>query len=358
MAKVAVGSIPKNISYVFSEEKEVPVGCAWDINWSNSEDEPKTIKKKVFPAYPVDSSDTTALTRATNWVNQRKYDYTTNTYINLPFSIKEEENKPISNIQVLSLEERAQGGRAYKILIDKYYVDLREDVMMDTLLQVGIDPGGILKGEYIWAKMGAQTKLVRIGSELYRLLVEFDSKKDFKSIGKNDLEIGGLYQDKRKNKAIFIGYINTVSFKSENGKESWKDTPKATFNFTQKVIKKSMLFYEFSSYESIDQNINMMNSDKRNYYFKIKRTHNYIEKIKQVDISTDIVQRLKNNYIENAKNKILEYTGHRAPEDGHRQLNANELEDHIVYNSDFINISVYGDPMPKVFDIKKYLIFS
>src|SRR5579885_3656062 len=321
MSKVAVGSIPEKITYVFSDQQEVAVGCEWDISWYDDEDEdaPKTVKQKVTPAFPVDSKDDKTMKRAIDWATQDGWDYTTNKRKVKKHDTKEVENQPLNHVKVLSLEERGNGGRAYKALIDNFYVDLREDVLMDTLLQAGVEPGGLLKGEYVWAKMGSQMKLVRVGSELHRLIVEFDSKKDMKPVGKGDLEVGGVYQDRKKNKAIFVGYVNTVVFKSKSDKPSYQRRgEKVTFDFTHKPIKKAMLFYEVYDFEKLEKNIKEMKKSERDYSYKIKKSHTYIEKVGSVKIPDDIVEFLRNKAVKEAKEKVLEYTGHREPQKGYQ----------------------------------------
>lgn len=362
MSKVAVGYFPEKISYVCSEEEEVAVGCAWDISWYEPEDDdgPKTTKIKVLPAFPVDSTDEKSMKRAVAWAESGYYDYQTNKTHTRKHTTKEVDNEPIKNVKVLSLEERGNGGRAYKALIGKYYVDLREDVMMDTILQVGIAPGGILQGEYVWAKMGSQMKLVRIGSEVHRLLEEFCSKKDMKPIGKKELEVGGVYRDRKKNMAIFIGYVNTTIFKEEKRPTSWaeREKAKATFNFEQTPIKKGMLFYNVYDFEGLEKSVKQMKSKDSNYQFDIKRSHTFIEKVKDITIPNDIIAYLRNKSLKAVKESILEYTGHKQPKQGYAKIDEWTLSQTISYDSKWLNLYPYEDEAVNPFDVKKFLLFS
>jgi hypothetical protein len=364
MSKVAVGSIPKKISYVYSNDAEVAVGCSWDINWYEPEDDteddsPQTVKQKVTPSFPVDSADAKGMARAKDWAGNNAYNWDNGNKVNKTVKVDEVENEPITDVKVLSLEERGNGGRAYKALIGRYYVDLREDVLMDTLLQVGVDPGGVLKGEYVWAKMGPQMKLVRVGSELHRLVTEFDSKKDIKPVSKGDLEVGGVYQDRKKNKAIFVGYVSTVTYKSTNPEPYYRRTnDKADFKYKQTVAKKAMLFYELSPYTKMEQSIKNMKNKDNEYYYKIKKSHSYIEKTDQVVILDGVVDYLREKAVKEVKSKILEYTGHKAPEKNFAKINAAYLENHIEYLSDHLNLNVYGAAAIEPFDVKKFLLFS
>ncbi len=236
MSNVAMGSLPEKICYVHSNKKiKVNVGCEWDFKSDN--DKLQTQKVDVFYTFPADNSDKKMLERAEKWA----------TLYDKDVSFDVINNAPIQNVNLLSLEERGNGGRAYKVIIGDYYVDLREDVLMDVLLQTGVAPGGVLQGEFIWSKQGAQMKLIRVGSELHRLISEYDSKKDIKPIDKNDLEVGGVYQTKRKEKAIFVGYVNTTVYKTFNDKKlkayNRKDVD-VKYDFKIKKLKKAMLFYK------------------------------------------------------------------------------------------------------------------
>lgn len=359
MSKVAVGSIPKKISYVSSEEVEVAVGCAWDISWGDDEDGTNSSpKQKVLPTFPIDPTDAKGMARAIAWASDNGYNWNTRSKITSKPQIEEVDNLPIKDIRVLSLEERGQGGRAYKVLVGRYYVDLREDVMMDTMLQVGIDAGGILKGEYVWAKMGSQTKLVRVGSELHRLLTEFESKKDIKPVGKGDLEVGGIYQDRKKNRAIFVGYVNTVTYKSLDPTPYYNRNGKADFKYKKTVIKKAMLFYEFIGTEKIDKVVKEMKKDNSHFYYKIKKSHTYIEKVDQITIPNNITDYLRDKALKDVKGRILEYTGHKLPEKNYAKITASYLENHIEYVSNHINLYSFGEPEVEPFEIKKFLLFS
>lgn len=358
MSKVAVGSFPKKICYTYSGEIEAPVGCAWDISWydaDDDEDAPKTVKEKVTPAFPSDSEDAKSLATAKQWAERTYYGQSKRTSQTTII-----DNVPIKNVKVFSLEERGNGGRAYKVLIDKFFVDLREDVLMDTMLKAGIKSGGILQGEFVWAKMGAQMKLVRIGSELHRLIAEFESKKDIKPVGKKDLEVGGVYQDRKKNKVVFVGYVNTTVYKKEDKRSKWERERagvKADFVFKKSVKKKAMLFYDIYAHEKIAESIKKMTGEDRNYCYKIKTSHNFIEKIDQVDLKEDIVEKLRNKARTEIKNLVLEYTGHKAPKPNYQRIDAYSLEETIEYRSDRLNLYKFPETVDE-FDVKTLILFS
>jgi hypothetical protein len=356
MSRVPTGSIPEKICYVFSDEQEVPVGCEWDISWYDNDDEDKkTVKEMVLPAFPADNSDEGMLSKAKSWAEQSYYNQPKKTS-----QAKVVDNKPINNVRIMSLEHRVNGGRAYKAAIDKFYVDVREDVVMDAILKEGISPGGILNGKYVWAKLISQMKLVRVGSELHNLVVEFESKKDFKPIGKKDLEFGAVYQDRKKNKAVFLGYVNTTTFDVPLVPgQSWSERSKnVEFKFKTSFLKKYLLFYTIAAYDGTNKAVKKIMSKDNSYYFNIRKTHNYIEKVGEVIIPKDIVTSLRNRATKEAKEDILEYTGHKAPKNNYQAIDAWNLQQRVAYNSKFLNLYPFEGTVVEPFDIKKFLIFS
>jgi hypothetical protein len=364
MSKVAVGSIPKEVCYVSSEQQEVSVGCSWDIGgWYDADDENNTAvgKEKVFPTFPIENGDEKSFKRAKEWAESHHAYYS-----DKPKKITAEsvvvENKPIKKVRLLSLEERGNGGRAYKALIDgKYYVDMREDVLMDTILKTGVDAGGILRGEYVWAKMGSQMRLVRVDSELYKLITEFESKKDLKPVGKNDLEVGGIYQDRKKNKSIFVGYVNTCVFSQENSTPNYYDREKrvSDFKFKHTLIKKGLLFFDVPAHEkNVDSWAKKMKTEDNSYYFKIKKTHTYIEKVGEVSLPKNIISSLRDKALKEIKNNILKYTGHIPTEKGYGKPDSWTLSSNLCYGSDHFNMTSIDEPPVEPFDVKKYLVFS
>ena len=354
--RVVVGFFPKKISYIFSNSEEVSVGCEWDFNWSSIDDKFLSKKETVFSSFPVDANDTSMISKAKTWATTPNW----KTKVKGVAHLVTIDNDPIKKIRLLSISYRSQGGRAYKALIDnKYYVDFREDVLMDTILKSGILKGGILNGEYVWAKIGSNMKLVRVGSELYKIISEYQSKMDMKPVGKNELEVGGLYQDKKKNKAIFIGYVNTTKYYLEDKKIYFlADNKNVDFKYNNVLIKKSLLFYDISNYDLLSNELKNIKNKEYLFNFKIKKTFNFIEKLDQIKIPTDLVEFLRKESLKEVKNKTLEYTGYLNPKPGYRAVRANDLDFHIRQYSQYLNLYKYGDPAIENFDVKKLLTFS
>lgn len=352
MSKVAIGSIPAKITYISREATEVPVGCQWDIDYS-FDGQSKNIKESVNATFPAASDDAKALARGIAWATSSyaTYDFATNTYdTKTPTYFQTEvDNVPIKNVRVLSLEERSQGGRAYKVLIGKFYVDLREDVLMDTLLQVGVSPGGILHGEYIWVKSGSQMKLIRVGSELHKLITEFAATKDMKPISKGLLDVGGVYQNRKKEKYIFLGYVNTTS--TNFGQRTANGKP--TFNPAHFPLKKVMLFFALNAHDSQANQIKQMNGkiSESRWSFSIKKTHTFIEKVEQLVIAPDFIEKLRARAHKEIKQQIVEYTKNTKD-------NGWNLQSNLIGYSELLNIYKSDAEPVELFDVKTYLLFS
>lgn len=366
MAKVAVGSIPQKICYVYSVKRDVSVGCPWDIEFWNSKSlgeesadaKIKYAKESVYPTYPTDASDENAISKASQWADHA---YENGNRITVEVKKHEVENEPVKNIRLLSLELRSQGGRAYKAVIDdQFYVDLKEDVLMDALLQTGVMPGGKLQGEFIWVKLRSQLKLVRVGSELHRLVLEFDSKKDTKPISKNELEVGGIYQTRKKEKALFLGYVNTTQYTIAAIKDQKKYDylRQPDFKYYHKNIKKAMLFYELYDYETLEKNLKGLTQPDSDYRFVIKKTHSYLDKINQIELNKNIINTIRLRSLAKIKDLMLEYTGHKAPKQGYAKTSGIYLEQMIANLAEKINMYPFGETKVEPFDVNKYLTYS
>lgn len=99
---------------------------------------------------------------------------------------REIDNEPIESIQILNIEVRGNGGRAYKVLWNGYCVDMREEEILDCIFNAQFETGGIIKGKFVWAINGTATTLMRVDSAKYKSIVlkeqRFLSKKGTKLV--------------------------------------------------------------------------------------------------------------------------------------------------------------------------------
>lgn len=185
----------------------------------------------MLPAFPVDSSNKKRIQTAKEWAERHFQSkvYLDGKYVDNPelrkeIVIEEYDNEPISGVKIVDLEVRGNGGRAYKIALpNKLFVDMREDVLMETIMKRGVSPGGVLNGEFIWCRVSSETKLVLVGSELHKQCLEAMKFRGNDLIKKN-FEVGKLYQSKDH----YILYCGEVFCSTTNGnvvkRDAWIQT--------------------------------------------------------------------------------------------------------------------------------------
>jgi hypothetical protein len=171
---------------------------------------------EVIPSYPVDAENKKTNESAERWAENRSKLYQWNNGTReLASEAKVQkvtiENKPISRVRILKLELRGNGGRAWKgMLPDGHYIDVREDCMLEAITTDGIDPGGILRGKFIFAVVGSQMKLIKFGSELYNEIIATKELRQMPNIRVKDLVPGRAYFTRTGEKLYFIGFVKTA----------------------------------------------------------------------------------------------------------------------------------------------------
>ena len=218
-----IGSIPLNLRFHVRSATKVR------FRWEDMEEKELTSKSyDVYPTYVADAKNKKTNETGEKWANESMATWNGKAYVKPPSNatVVDLPNEPFTDIKIMDLEIRGQGGRAYKVLIDgKYYVDLREDVLLDTIFECGISKGGILKGEFIFAVVGSQMKLIRVGSLLHEKLIESTAAGNAKGI--KTFEVGGVYARKSGtfvyaglfNSRKMVGEIKEVSKGSYYGKQ-------------------------------------------------------------------------------------------------------------------------------------------
>ena len=161
--------IPLDIAFIYSDKIEVTrdiyVGKRITL-----------AKAKVTPAYLADASNPKTVASGIKWATtgwgyqgKRK---------SAPHQITTMKNEPKNGYKIFTLEERGQGGRAYKVISPEgFYLDMREDTLLDTIYSDGIQADGVLSGKYLFGRSGSQMKLILADSEFHRWLISEDMKK-------------------------------------------------------------------------------------------------------------------------------------------------------------------------------------
>lgn len=252
---ISSGRVPSSITYVFSKTKWL-ISVDWD-------DSVERHCEQVYAAFPLDAASKDRLVTARRWASKQvknapygatdkvKNQLKKEVLANKPDDVIEitVPNDPVEGLMLNNLEIRQEGGRAYKVLVSirdpetgelyDLYVDLREDTMMDILMNSTVS-SGVLDGKYVWAVIGSETKLIRVGSAVHKLIVAHEAKMAQESLGKKALQVGHLYEDKQGSKFLFVGVFNTLTVspnrdeqvEGESKYNSFVKVPQ-TFRFTQ-----------------------------------------------------------------------------------------------------------------------------
>lgn len=294
------GHIPEKITFIYSASKDV------GVDWEDGIEAGK--KVTVFPAYPCDTANPKNLESGRVWAEDGCFSYSWEGGKRIETEvakIQEEvfDNK-FTNIQVVSIEYRRQGGRAYKVIVNgKYWVDFRDDVLLDVLIEAGVKKGGVLNGEYVFARVGSQMKLVRIGSELYKKLTENTKRRKLGKISNDDLKPGRVYLTKSGDEILFLGWISTVEFKTKKEKynQNWYNGTKEVFDKAIRV-KKALLMWEGKPEDFLNQLGEKVN-DFHYFYLKIVKNHSFVETSdKHIKIPTNVLEKVKQSLIVSRQN--------------------------------------------------------
>ncbi len=187
---IVQGKIPDEISIYSTDESII----TREIGAMNEEAE-------IRPSFICDKESKTAHKTAKDWASG--YGRRGSSYIH-----EDRSNVPWEGLKVWDLEVRGNGGRAYKVITpDGLYVDLREDTFLEAMLTYGIGVGGELPGQYVFAMMGSQMRLVRVGSDLHTALLSTTSRKKTAAIGTKELKVGGVYRSKSGEIEVFCGFV-------------------------------------------------------------------------------------------------------------------------------------------------------
>ncbi len=224
--------------------------------------------------------------------------------------VEEFDNTPFKKLRIVSYEQRREGGGAFKVIAgENYYVDLRNDTLLDILVNADIKQGEAQNCEFIWARMGSQMKVVRVGSAIHKKLIESDKKKAMPPIKKSELKIGDILEDSGGAHRVFLGYANTLDFDFERTRGGY---PGYSYEYTLKGIKlkKNVLVFSSEKDGSIKNcyNVTILANVPKSYLFgHIEVKSGWINKIKEIVV--DNASKYAHIIIDRADNLCLSECG-------------------------------------------------
>ena len=205
-------------------------------------------------------------------------------------------NVPMGNLWLDNLESRMEGGRAYKVINkdDMTYFDVREDQMLQAILKHGIQAGGKIGGEWIFAMNGTQCKCFLVDSKEYQealarvaTMPAVMSKASYKN-----LKIGNIYSNKNMDEEfVYVGFINqeTSSYDSNSRRIRANKHTFATKNryYGYFELSTPSVVYETGRSMNIDDLVELL-KDKM-----IPESGKYHHKYNRIDIRKDVLPNIK-----------------------------------------------------------------
>lgn len=335
--KSVIGNIPEHVTYFYSKKKKL------ESFWDNSAFHAGWVGQEVTPAFCSDTTNTKTMETGRTWAENQNRGYNPNNIPSVPTQEISRPNDPISGIKIVSLEHRGEGGRAYKVVTtDNFYFDVREDVLMDTMIESGISAGGFLNGTYVWARVNSEMKLVRTGSKLHDALLVSTADRALSKIGYGNFKEGHIYSSKGKDQVIFLGYVDCVTCKYEKPGNSYNYNNRS-YNNPPPIMERTDVYNGllFTDYHEPSFKMNGF----KDVTPTVKTSHSYIKDIGEVVVPANILDIIR----EHANKKHLEYAVDRSKYGGNTQGYKEEQElSTFAWLAPRLTVRGCGEPMPKL----------
>lgn len=187
--KRVTGYIPKSVTAVCAPEEEVK-----DFNG-------RTIS--VAYAKVTDTDKTKLIAAATNELLNWK---------DVEPAALVSDNVSVSGMQIVKVMDPSQYG-SYMVTQgfgkEVIYHELSHNTLMEAMLNAGIQSGGWINGDFIWACISSKMQPVRVGSDTYNQLLEQTAARDNTVLGPADFTPGGVYVGRDNKRMLFLGFVHT-----------------------------------------------------------------------------------------------------------------------------------------------------
>lgn len=327
---MAKGYIPTSVEYFCRKSKKIKI--TWDASW-NVKDKDVIWEGDAIPTFPIpgDATDKRRQT-AKDWASSRDW-WTANRGVNSPPHTPDEykfDNKPFS-VVVCSLEHRGHGGRAYKVMTEEgFYFDLREDVLLEALLECGCQPGGFLGGKFLWMMAHNNMKLIRDGSQLHEDMIAATFRRNSDPIPNDELVTGEIYSGKDSlDKVIFLGEVIVNAGK-----------PKLLF-FPLDLYDKLSPQDQFDNYQKPVHTGTLGNNNAVDFYrYMFKLSHKYVVKEGDIVLPLNHIDVLRQAALEEMRKRIDENYAMR----GHNP----NVKDCLKFFRHLVHMHRIGEEMPVI----------
>jgi hypothetical protein len=186
----------------------------------------------------------------------------------------------------------------------------------------------------VWARVGAEMKLVRVGSDLHRALLVSTADRTLKKLGYSDLQVGHIYKGKGVEQFIFLGYVDyseCVFTQERNRHYCYKSPPV----LSRIEARNGLLLWSYSEHQ-VDKDI-----DFDNYYqAHTKTTHSFVKDCGVVDIPKDAVDRIREVTYKAFIKSVADYFKYQSTE---KEKEENKLST-FAYHSPRLTVRKAGEP--------------
>lgn len=198
------GTVPDRLKVVMRPEEELT---------RTIDGKDYTVKVRPAMFTDADGKMDAALEWGRVWVSDNpdkkptRYRAYSDTGVYVKPEVAEEPNKLRTWLQFWAIDERGEGGRAYKV-IDREgrMFDMREDVVEESIF-AGEFNNRLFTGYYLWVRVGSQMRLVRHESRLHKEMLGAKRRKALKKIPNKELGVGGVYRTRDGKAHVYLGRV-------------------------------------------------------------------------------------------------------------------------------------------------------
>ena len=222
-------------------------------------------------------------------------------------------NEPMEGLRFVGISYSKMASDSLRVrLPNEFVVDISTAGFMAAILNEGIQPGGVIPGKWIWARVPGSMMLVRIGSGIHQAILDYINREVKPKYEVREMNVGRVYSDPEENFAIFLGFINSytmhvrihpedkglVSHRKNYGTRDWKKKKLGIrYDVEFKRAGLATLWYELwgtkSEIEARRTEFTERLSGDSRWSFKATKRHKFVEEldIPKFDVPDDIIMQ-------------------------------------------------------------------
>lgn len=306
------GSIPKEVRYWYCEDNDryskAPTKDDFQVSWDGLYRAEK---------YNEDFKETGVVRQTAEVLNVGRKAPEEGKVITVP-------NNVLTNLQVVGMSShRSIDDQVAVLLPNGFVVELGRDSFMEAILNEGVQKGGYLTGQWVWAKVPGGMKLIRLGTGIHRAILDYQKRDSKARLDVKTMVPGQLYKTSDNKYAIFCGFINTQTIRVRQHPADKELTagrrynrndrnPAVRFDVQFNPAKLATLWYdgwridENTEQKELQHIVTEMLDRHSCYSFKAIKKHQYVEHVPDLkaDVPDDVIMQIRNKAIEEMESQI------------------------------------------------------